>query len=266
MKTSLVLTTYNRPDTLELLLISLLKQKVMVNEILIADDGSGYETKTVIDYFKNIFKIPIVHIWHEDKGFRKTVILNKALFNARGEYIIQIDGDVILHPCFIKDHLSFAKKGTFVKGKRVFMSKLETEKIIHNKNISPSIFAKDTKMREKGIYIPLLKYFFDKGEKSAKGLEGCNFAFWKEDFINVNGYNMNLEGWGLEDFELGTRFINYGLLQRKIAFSAIQYHLYHKITTQVPEIHKEIMENILKERHFYCENGLEQIDNDYNII
>lgn len=211
MKTSLVLATYNRPDALELVLMSLLKQKQLPYEIIIADDGSKEETKVIVDNFRNKFSVPLIHIWHEDKGFRKTAILNKALYHAEGEYLIQIDGDVILHPNFIKDHISFAKKGTFVKGKRVFMSEDETKNIIANKNIMPSIFVKGTELREKGVYIPFLNYFMGKGKPTPYGFEGCNCAFWKDDFVSVNGYNMDIEGWGAEDFELATRFVNAGL-------------------------------------------------------
>ena len=78
MKTTLLITTYNRPDALELCLMSVLRQTHLPDELLIADDGSTADTKELIDIYRTKFPIPLIHIWHEDKGFRRTVILNRA--------------------------------------------------------------------------------------------------------------------------------------------------------------------------------------------
>ena len=45
MKTTLLITTYNRPDALELCLMSVLRQTHLPDELLIADDGSTPDTK-----------------------------------------------------------------------------------------------------------------------------------------------------------------------------------------------------------------------------
>ncbi len=108
MKTSLLISTYNWPQALELILKSALNQTEMPDEILIADDGSTEETKELIENFKTKSTVPINHIWHEDKGFRKAIILNRAIAAAIGEYIIQIDGDCIMHRNFVKDHKEMA--------------------------------------------------------------------------------------------------------------------------------------------------------------
>jgi len=93
---SLLISTYNWPRALELCLRSALDQTRLPEEILIADDGSTDETKTVIDELRKISKVPVHHFWHEDKGFRKTIILNEAIRQSRSEYIIQTDGDILL--------------------------------------------------------------------------------------------------------------------------------------------------------------------------
>ena len=73
MKTSLVIATYNWPEALELVLLSLLKQSVLPNEILIADDGSTKETKQLIGRYSSKFKSEIKHICQKDEGFKKKV-------------------------------------------------------------------------------------------------------------------------------------------------------------------------------------------------
>jgi glycosyltransferase involved in cell wall biosynthesis len=107
---TLIISTYNWPKALNLVLLSVLNQRQLPTEIVIADDGSKEETKNLIDSYRDKLSIPIKHVWHEDVGFRLAKIRNKAIATALGDYIIQIDGDVILHPYFIKDHLDFAKK------------------------------------------------------------------------------------------------------------------------------------------------------------
>ena len=93
MTATLIISTYNWPQALELVLLSVLKQTQLPDEIIVADDGSTGETATLIEHFKLKFSKPLIHVWHEDDGFRKSVILNKAIAQAKGEYIIQADGD-----------------------------------------------------------------------------------------------------------------------------------------------------------------------------
>ena len=108
-RTSLIISTYNWPEALQLCLKSVLRQKLMPGEIIIADDGSDARTKSVVDQFKDIAAVPVKHVWHSDEGFRLAAIRNKAIAAANGDYIIQIDGDMILHPYFIKDQHNFSR-------------------------------------------------------------------------------------------------------------------------------------------------------------
>ena len=109
MRVSIIITTYNRPDALKLVLQSINSQSVSPNEIIIADDGSKNSTKKCIDEFKKKSSILLVHSWQEDKGFRVAKSRNKAIAKSKFDYIILIDGDVILHDKFIEDHFKSKK-------------------------------------------------------------------------------------------------------------------------------------------------------------
>ena len=87
MKTTLIISTYNWPEALKLVFESVLRQSILVDEIIIADDGSTETTRFLIDDYRDLFDIPIKHIWQDDLGFRKTIILNKA-FYASSEIIL----------------------------------------------------------------------------------------------------------------------------------------------------------------------------------
>ena len=135
MKTTLIITTYNWPQALELVLLSVKKQFLMPDEVIIADDGSTSETEELIKKISKDFPVEIKHVWQNDEGFRAAMIRNKAIAKSEGDYIIGIDGDMILHPLFIKDHIKNAKKNRYIQGSRVLLSEEKTKTVLKNKQI-----------------------------------------------------------------------------------------------------------------------------------
>ncbi len=119
MTVSLIISTYNRPDALRLCLDSILRQTTLPDEVIIGDDGSADDTRQVIEDFRKKCPVPLKHIWHEDDGFRLAMMRNKSVAAASGDYIVQIDGDIVLERHFIADHKAAATEGYFVKGSRV---------------------------------------------------------------------------------------------------------------------------------------------------
>ena len=262
MKTSLVIATYNWPEALELVILSILKQSVLPNEILIADDGSTKETKQLIERYSSKFKSGIKHIWQKDDGFQKTSILNKSIAKASGDYIIQIDGDIIIHTHFIKDHVQTAEKGFFIHGSRTFLNDTTTKKAIKNSIINFSIFSPGITNRFNSLHSLLLSKVLSKKNKKLKGTRGCNFSFWKQDFIKVNGYNEDMTGWGKEDTELSVRLMNSGLQKLKLKCLAICYHLHHKISSKEGlNINNSILSLVVKEKREICNNGINKYAN-----
>ena len=101
---SVILSTYNQPRWLEKALWGYAAQRMRDFEVVVADDGSGPETADVIVRMQGHNGLRLVHVWHEDRGFRKTEILNRAVIAARGDYLIFSDGDCIPHPEFVATH------------------------------------------------------------------------------------------------------------------------------------------------------------------
>ena len=120
---SLIVATYNWPEALKICLLSIKRQTCLPIEVIIADDGSDMRTTMLIAEIQKNFPVSLVRIWHEDLGFRKSIILNKAIKKAVGTYIVQIDGDVILDPHFLEDHNVAAQPGFFIRGTRAHISK-----------------------------------------------------------------------------------------------------------------------------------------------
>ncbi|MGK9119239.1 glycosyltransferase family 2 protein [Olivibacter sp. LS-1] len=253
---SLIISTYNWPEALSLSLKSVLAQKILPNEVIIADDGSTEETKCIIDSFRSIFPVPLKHVWHEDKGFRKTIILNKAVAEASGEYIIQIDGDVILDANFVEDHLRVAESKTFIRGTRAHLTKEVIPAVFETKRVDFSFLSKGVKHRFNALRLPRMAWLFTRKRSCSKSVRGCNLAYWKRDFVRINGYNNMLEGWGHEDEEMASRLINIGIKKKRLKLMAIQYHIYHPVASKMHENrHLRLLNQSLFEKLKRCENG-----------
>lgn len=259
LKTTLLIPTYNWPESLEMILISVSNQSQLPDEVLIADDGSTDATKKLINKYQSKFPIKLIHIWHEDKGFRKSSILNKAIAISKSDYIIQIDGDCFLHPKFIEDHLRYAQRAHYLFGIRVRISERCVPKVLKNKNTNISFFHYGLKKRLRNIRIPFIPVFFKSENELSHKLRGCNMSFWKDDFIAINGYNEDLEGWGREDSELAIRLHNNKLLGKRLKFCAIVYHLDHKENKNDEFDLNDIIQNkTISHKTKFCVNGIDK--------
>lgn len=259
LKCTLVTPTYNWPEALDLLLQSVLNQSVLPNEVIIADDGSTKETEELIKKYQQKFPIPLIHVWHEDIKNRKPAIMNKAIAKASFEYIIEIDGDIIMNKHFVEDHLTFAEKGTYLFGSRVNIQKSILDSIFTTKKIHFNLFSKGIKKRTRTIRIPFLMIFSKKIDQRSPKLRGCNMSFWREDFIKVNGFNENLVGWGIDDSEMIQRLHNIGILGKRLKFAGLAYHIYHKEQSKSHiEINNEIEKLTTEKKLTFVENGINQ--------
>ncbi|MEO5787902.1 MAG: glycosyltransferase family 2 protein [Gelidibacter sp.] len=229
--TSLILTTYNWPEALELVLLSIVKQSVLPDEIIIGDDGSGPETKAVITKYQNNYSVPIIHVWHEDDGFRKTEILNKVIARATSEYIIKIDGDIILHRHFVKNHLQMCEKGVYTCGSRVSLSDEASKKAQETKNISYRFFSKGNNNRLNALYNPFLMKLFSYYNDNLMKIRGCNTGMWR-DLIEITGYNEDMIGWGREDSEISARLTHAKKRKKNNKFGALNNHQHQSFSSR----------------------------------
>ena len=259
MKTSLLISTYNWPEALELVLLSVIKQKVLPNEVIIADDGSSGETLNLIERFKTKFSIPLLHVWHEDEGFRKSIILNKAIAKTNGDYIIQVDGDCILHQNFIKDHLDNRAEHTYLYGARVNIKQSFLKTLFVTKKIHFNAFSKGINKRTRAIYNVLLGSFSKPHDAFSDKFRGCNTSFLKTDFIAINGYNEDFKGWGREDSELALRFHNNKLKAKRLRYIGIVFHIYHHEKSRDRlTINDEIEQNTINNKLVWTKNGIDK--------
>ncbi len=229
MTLSLIILTYNRPDALALILLSIEKQTVFPDEVIIADDGSTDVTKELIKQREEGFPVPLKHVWHEDKGYRIAAIRNKAVRTCSGEFLIFSDGDLYFHPRFIEDFKKNAEMGVALIGSRVFLSEKATRSKIMQQDcrpVFPLVSPEIENNRFNSVRIPFV-FNLLKPVKHSKNLRGGLLGVWKKDLEAVNGWNEAFTGWGLEDTEFVTRLFHSEVVFRKIKFMSLTYHLWH---------------------------------------
>ncbi len=262
IKISLVITTYNSAKTLDLTLLSVSRQVEMPYEVIIGDDGSTEDTRELINKWRKQISVPIKHIWQDDKGFRASRIRNLSFAIAQGNYIICIDGDIILNKYFIRDHRRMAVPHYVACGSRVVLSSDQTVYMQKNRLTDLPIHRMPLSHFMNAIRCPWLSYLFGMfyGKNNLLKGRSCNMAFWKEDMMAINGFDETFVGWGLEDTDYLLRILQSGTKKRFIKFGAIQYHQYHKERpfTRVEE-RKKLIEDVQSGvRPNYCQNGLSQ--------
>ncbi len=232
---------------MEKVVASLKNQTLKHFEIVVADDGSGAEISACIKRFSQWFSVPIKHVWHEDKGFRKTIIANKAVCEALSGYLVFIDGDCVLHHRFLESHFRHRRIRTAQAGRRVMLDKEITERLtnddIASRRIERPFFwwrhcaPQD---RKHGLFLPGLLWIENMLKKNYS-FYGSNFSVFKDDLLAVNGYDERIIGRGIEDDNLRERLKLNGIAVRSVTREALQYHLYHS-SGPVPHAPQAIQE------------------------
>ncbi|CAM3809551.1 glycosyltransferase family 2 protein [Polynucleobacter antarcticus] len=256
MKISVIVATYNRVDALNFVLQSLEAQTDHDFEVVIADDGSRADTKEFIDTFKSVSKLTIKHVWHEDLGFRLSLIRNLASAQALGEYLIFLDGDCIVQPDFVSQHRKLSKKGYLITGSRALLNAVLTKELLSWSSWDFKRFmASLLRYRLSGginKFWPLTIKLGDGSWRNYKKfvwrrIKGCNMACWKVDALAIGGFDETMTGWGHEDADFVFRLQNMGLIRKSGSWSTEVLHLYHSINDQsnAAENARRVREKIL---------------------
>lgn len=233
LRLSIIVTTYNNPYALSLVLASLARQTIREFELLIADDGSGPETKEIIDTFKSKSPFPINHIWHQDTGFRKCTILNKAILVSEGNYFIFLDGDCIPMAHWIETHCRVAKPNRYVSGGKVLLSERFTKQctvasVEHGDLECVGLWWLETKRLKRLIIskLPGVRFLSDRCLKRRPPWLGENSSTFAEHVYEVSGFDERFT-YGYEDRDFGHRLAAAGILGYSIRYTAPVLHLAH---------------------------------------
>lgn len=266
-KVSVIITTFNQPEWLRKTLWSYENQTFKNFEILIADDGSDQETIDVVDWFMMNSKMELFHVWHPHNGFQKCTILNKVISQCKTDYLIFTDGDCIARKDFIEVHVNRARRNHFLSGgyfklttkisEHITKADIESQnpfKVRWLRNLDQPLTYKFLKMSKNSFIAWLLNTL----TTTKATWNGHNVSGWKNDIINVNGYNEDMKYGGL-DRELGERLVNTGIKGIQIRYSAICLHLNHPRPYKNLETlkrNRDIRNNVIKKKIKWATNGI----------
>jgi len=264
--TTLIISIYNQAAQLHRVLETVATQSNTDFDIVIADDGSADDVEAVInDFSKDHPGFKLTHLWHEDGGFFKTIILNKAFKAALGDYIIVIDGDMLLHPRFIENHLRHARKDRVLcgfrgvkLGREITRELLDGERpLCHNPlRLLWQTLRGRLEEGSRGIVIHN-RWLRSLIARRSKRLAGCNFSTYRENLFAVNGMDETILIYGFEDFELGHRLTLSGVQISDVSRLCNTYHLHH-LKRSSGDI-GDIKQNILNSTAVQCRHGLQKL-------
>jgi glycosyltransferase involved in cell wall biosynthesis len=232
---SVIVTTYNRDDALDAVLCSLAGQSDRDFEIVVADDGSQPATARLLEAWKGRLSQPLIHTWHEDRGFRAAEIRNRAILASHGAYCIFLDGDCLARPDFVATHRRLAEPGWFVTGNRILLSPRLTARVLGEK-LTPEGWSITTWVAERlrggaNRLSPLLRLPLGPLRRlrqyAWRSARSCNLAIWRSDLDRVDGFDADYQGWGKEDSDIVVRLLRAGVRRKDGAFATSVLHLWH---------------------------------------
>ena len=217
---SLILTTYNWPDALDWVLGSVYTQSRMPDEVIIADDGSAPDTASIVKKWSH--RMALQHSWISDRGFRAARSRNSAFLKSSAEYVVMVDGDCLMPPNFIANHVKLARPGFAVAGGRHLYDENWTNQLLktdfdprHLNYLAPKFMV---------VPLGILRDLFPTSWKSVRS---CNLGVWRDDILGVGGFDESYVGWGREDSDFIVRLIKRGVKIRSARLAACVGHLYH---------------------------------------
>jgi hypothetical protein len=254
---SLIISTYENPGALNQVLAGVARQTEMPGEILLADDGSGPATRELIAQWQQKLPAPVRHFWQEDLGFRKTIILNKSIAAAVGDYVVLLDGDCVPHGRFVEDHARLAERNFWVQGRRCFVREQFAPAFVPGATpIFLWVLLGRITGAAKAIRLPFPLVGRDTGQR---GIIGCNMGTWRADLLAVNGLDEAYAGWGGEDSDLGTRLYHLGRPRKFVHAHAVVYHLNHPLRNRADfEAARARLAEAIQSRKIRCERGIAQ--------
>lgn len=235
MHVSVIISTYNSPEYLERVLWGYRVQSVSDFELVVADDGSTPDTLLLLQRFRKTHRMDIRHVWHEDQGFRKCVILNRAIVVSQGDYLILSDGDCIPRWDFVATHVKLAEPGCLLSGGCVRLPgklsrRIGVQEIVSRKVTNPAWLLTQGAALNKDLLKlagdTRLGRWLEWLTPTQATLNGHNTSLWKRDLLRVNGFDERMQYGGL-DRELGERLVNAGVRVRQVRHRAVCVHLDH---------------------------------------
>jgi len=232
---SIVVDTYEWPRALDAVLRGLADQSDSDFDLVVADDGSGPETAALVRAWAE--RLPLRHVRQEDEGYRLARVRNLGAREARGDFLVFIDGDTVPRRHFVRALRQAAVPGWFVAGKRLLLGRELSERVLADRLPIQRWLLPHWALHG-GQSAPLRALTArDRRRPGREGLpefaphaDGYGFLLGiaRADFERVNGYDARFAGWGGEDVDMAVRLRRAGLRCGWPGPQSTLLHLWHE--------------------------------------
>ncbi|RJX30807.1 MAG: glycosyltransferase [Oxalobacter sp.] len=233
---SVIISTFDCPKRLDLVLLGFEHQTVKDFQIIVADYGATEETLQALTEFKQHTSKSVLHVSHSEEGFHKPSVLNQAILQADGEYLIFTDGMSIPRKDFVEAHMKMARTGRFLSGGRSRLPPCCAVEISRDDVSSGSAFnlfwlltkgypdtADKSRLLSKGLWARFLNFInFRKNKWYCHNSSG-----WKTDILSVNGFDERMQSMEGMDWEMGYRLKNSGIKVKSVRYTAACIQLFY---------------------------------------
>jgi len=268
-----IVSTYNQPRHLRRCLRSLEQQSMPDFEVVVADDGSTAETRRLVEHFARSSSRSVRHVWHEDRGFRKTKILNKSVLATDAQYLVFIDGDCIAHPDFIREHALNLEPGRYLNGSLIRLGERLSEQITERAIVegdafrTPWLLQQGHQIDRRYLRLSLpykLRCRLNRATRTPPYWLGSNSSCFRGDLVAINGFD-NRFSYGFEDGDFGNRLEMRHILPKTIRWTAVLLHLWHAKPWSDPDMqaaNRKLMDENLALGRYHAVTGLDDIADD----
>lgn len=268
IRASLIIPVYNYANSFRCVLesIKFLDFSRDAFEVIIIDDFSDESVINIVDKYKHDFNIKYYRM-NTNKG--RAAARNKGIELAESELLIFNDGDRILQPDMIIQHLQLhsTKEKAVCIGNNIDLFLFDNKVIKDEKQLIEELFFKNGgkygKCRFHYYYQELVGKIYDyRGQTDCDiawiSLLSGNFSIRKQCIMEVGGFDENFKRWGIENMELGYRLQKSGI---KYYYNkkAVNYHIYHKQNRNAYELEDAI-------EYFYRKVRDERIKKYYDFL
>jgi glycosyltransferase involved in cell wall biosynthesis len=228
---SVIVSTFERPGHLERCLASLGRQVGVEGrfEVIVTDDGSTDHTAEVVEQFAKQAPFAVRFVTQPHEGFQPGRARNNGVRASSAPYLVFTDGDCVLPPDYLQQHLAARRPGAAYCGDAVWLSEAASRDVTlaairSGKFLQAVSSAAHRRLRWRAFKSLAYQTL---GHSHKPRTVACNMAVYRADFVAINGFDESFVGWGCEDDDVGIRLRRSGVRVRTSLHRTHAIHIWH---------------------------------------
>lgn len=231
-KVSVIVSSFNQPNALNLVLEGLFCQSQQDFELVIADDGSDRDSWELVEAFRKRARFSVSWCTQENIGFRKAAALNRGIRISTGDYCLFLDGDCVPPRNWVMRHkMAMDGGGDFCVAGYVHLP-LEATEQLSAARIRNGQLDQWTDYRQRLCFAAQnikQSLYIRMGVSGRPYLLGGNWAVKRKALDRINGFDEAYTNMGREDSDIRNRLVNAGFRACSLWNSNWVFHCDHRL-------------------------------------